>query len=85
MNSFCYVKKKQKRNYYKDDAALKRIGERIREIRIEKQISQESFANESEFDYSQLNRMELGKVNFNISNLYRIAKALNVNAKDLLE
>ena len=83
-NSFCLVKNNQKRHYYKDDALLKYIGERIREIRISKQISQEALANESELDYSQINRMELGKVNFTISYLYRIAKALDIDPKEIL-
>ena len=62
-----------------------RVGLRIREIRTSKKISHENLAYECEIDYSQINRMELGKVNFNLSNLYKIAKALNVNPKDLLD
>ena len=83
-HSFCLVENKQRRQYYKDEALLIHIGVRIREIRIAKQISQEDLANECEVDYSQINRMELGKVNFSISNLSRIAKALNVDPKELL-
>ncbi len=78
------MKPKGKSKYYKDDEVLKLIGERIREIRTKKEISQETLANECEIDYSQLNRMELGKVNFSISYLYRIARALKVDPKDLL-
>ena len=82
--SFCLVKSKRKRRYYKDDEVLKLIGSKIREFRINKEISQETLANECDIDYSQVNRMELGKVNFSISYLYRIAKALNVDPKELL-
>ena len=82
--SFCLVKSKRKSRYYKDDEVLKLIGSKIREFRINKEISQETFANECDIDYSQVNRMELGKVNFGISYLYRIAKALNVDPKELL-
>lgn len=82
--SFCLVKSKRKRSYYKDDEVLKLIGTKIRELRTNKEISQETLANECDIDYSQLNRMELGKVNFSISNLFRIARALNVNPKELL-
>jgi transcriptional regulator with XRE-family HTH domain len=78
------VKKKSKRTYYKDEALLAKIGENIRKVRLSKKISQESLANDCEIDYSQVNRMELGKVNFNISYLYKIAKALNVDPKQLL-
>jgi len=78
------VKKKIPRKYFKDQNLLAKIGDRIREIRLSKNISQESLANEFEIDYSQVNRMELGKVNFSISYLYRIAKALDVDPKKLL-
>jgi len=78
------VKSKRKRSYYKDDEVLKSIGAKIREFRVNKEISQETLANECEIDYSQVNRMELGKVNFSISNLFRIARALNVDPKELL-
>ena len=35
-------------------------------------------------DYSQINRVELGKVNFSVSYLTLIADALGVKPKDLL-
>ena len=78
------MKKRAKRRYYKDEALLKEIGEKIREIRQKKEISQEMLANECEIDYSQVNRMELGKVNFSISHLYKIASALEIDPKELL-
>jgi len=84
MVSFCYVKKKAKRSYYKDVEALKQVGDKIREIRTRKEISQETLANDCEIDYSQLNRMELGKVNFSFSYFLKIAKALQVDPKELL-
>jgi transcriptional regulator with XRE-family HTH domain len=78
------VKQKGKRSYYKDAEVLTQVGAKIRQIRILKQISQETLANDCDIDYSQVNRMELGKVNFSISYLYRIAKALHVDPAELL-
>jgi transcriptional regulator with XRE-family HTH domain len=78
------VKKKIPRKYFKDESLLIKIGGQIRDVRLSKNISQESLANECEIDYSQVNRMELGKVNFSISYLYRIAKALDIDPKKLL-
>ena len=83
--SFCYVEKKAKRSYYRDERALLSIGHKIREIRRTKKISQENLANDCELDQSQITRMELGKVDFSISNLYRVAEALHVDPKDLLD
>ena len=75
---------KKARTYYKDSLALKSVGEKIREVRLSKQISIERLANECEVDTSQIGRMELGKVNFSISHLYLIAKALQIHPKELL-
>ncbi len=80
----CTVKKRPKRIYFVNENLLVRIGVKIREIRGIKNLSQEMLANDCEIDYSQINRMELGKVNFSISYLYKIAVALGVNPKDLL-
>ena len=79
------MKKNARRQYYKDEEALRGIGLKIREARMLNRISQASLANECGIDYSQINRMELGKVNFTISNLYRIAKVLKVHPKDFLD
>lgn len=84
MISLCLVKRKAKRTYFKDDKLLTQIGNKIREIRLSKNISQETLANDCEVDYSQVNRMELGKVNFSISYLYKIAASLKVDPKNLL-
>jgi len=78
------VKKVGKRKYFIDRDLLNKLGANIREIRLAKGISQETLANECEVDYSQINRMELGKVNFSVSWLSKIATALNVKIKDLL-
>ena len=59
------------------------IGQKIRDWRITKGMSIEKLANECEVDPSQVGRMELGKVNFSISMLHRIAEALNIDAKKL--
>jgi transcriptional regulator with XRE-family HTH domain len=84
MSSLCRVKKRSPRKYYVDEELLKKVGTKIREIRTIKNISQETFANECGTVYSQVNRIELGKLNFSISYLYRIARALEVDGKDLL-
>jgi len=78
------VKKQSISGYYKDDKLLAEIGNKIRTCRIAKGLSIEFLANESEVDYSQLSRMELGKVNFSISILFKIAKNLGIDTKELL-
>lgn len=78
------MKKQGPDTYYKDEAWLQQIGMKIRHQRTLLGVSQESLAHDCEVDYSQINRMELGKVNFGISYLLRVAKALRVDPKELL-
>lgn len=76
--------KKAKKTYFKDDSFLKQVGNKIRACRIARKFSIEDLANECDMDYSQLARMELGKINFSISFLTKIAKPLKIDPKDLL-
>jgi transcriptional regulator with XRE-family HTH domain len=79
------VKKQARRGYYRDDEFLKQIGNKIRELRLEKGLTQMDLAFAcNDKDYSQINRIELGKVNFSVSYLTLIAKVLNVIPQELL-
>lgn len=69
------------KKYYKNEELLIFIGNKIREYRLLKKISIETLAFDSEVDYTQISRMELGKVNFSISILYKIAATLDVDPK----
>lgn len=79
------MKRKAPRAYYRDDEFLKAIGARIRDLRLAKKMTQTNLAFEcGDKDYSQINRIELGKVNFSVSYLKLIASVLEVSPKDLL-
>ena len=79
------MKKKAKKVYYRDDDFLTKIGNRIRDLRTAKGMTQMELAFKcNDMDYSQINRMELGKINFSASYLLSIAKALDVSPKKLL-
>ena len=47
-------------------------------------MSIEALAIECELDYSQVSRMELGKVNFGMAYLKKIATVLGIEAKELM-
>lgn len=74
-----------KQKNYKAEEALKLIGERIRTIRKEKKLSQEELANLCDIELSQINRIELGKINTSISHLLLISKTLEVPPEDLIK
>jgi transcriptional regulator with XRE-family HTH domain len=57
----------------------------VRKYRKEKGLSQMDLAYAcNDTDYSQINRIELGKVNFSVSFLTMLATKLDVDVKDLL-
>jgi transcriptional regulator with XRE-family HTH domain len=79
------VKKRTRKPYYRDDDFLLKIGERVRELRQKAGLTQMELAFRcNDKDYSQINRVELGKVNFSVSYLTLIANALEVTPKDLI-
>ena len=85
MHSFCIVNTKARKPYYRQDQFLKDIGVKIRSNRLSSGMTQMELAFKcNDVDYSQINRIELGKINFSISYLYLIAQALEVSFVDLL-
>ncbi len=61
------------------------FGENLKRIRLEKKLSQEKLALNSDIEYMQIFRIEHGKINTTISTILAIARALNVPPKELLE
>lgn len=62
----------------------KRIGERVRKLRKEKEISQEDLAFRSELHRTYISLVERGESNLSILTLERIANGLGVDIKELL-
>lgn len=69
------------------DFVLSKIGQKIREIRIEKGLSQVELVArmEKSTDPNNISRLEAGRNNLTIFTLYRISKALDVPMKDLID
>ena len=64
---------------------LKRFGDRVRELRRARNISQESLAHEAGIDRGNLGNIERGVVNITLRRLYKIAEALGVEPHELLK
>ena len=60
------------------------FGQRVRSIRVSKNISQEKLAVSCNLDRSYMGRIERGEVNPTLDRLYEIAQALEVQPCDLL-
>ena len=62
----------------------KEVGLNIRKIREDKGLSQEKLAALADLHRTYIGQIERGEKNIGLKNLEKIAKALNVNIKDLL-
>lgn len=58
------------------------VGERIKQLRNDKKMSQEDFAYKAGLDRTYITSLERGKRNISIENLDKIAKALNVSLNE---
>lgn len=61
------------------------LGERIRKLRLEKGLTIKKLAAESEMEYVQLSRIELGKINTTAYQLFKLSKALQLDMSILFQ
>ena len=66
-----------------DSKAL--FGKRVRELREKKAISQEALADIAGVHRTYMGTVERGETNISLENIVRIARALKVHPKELLE
>jgi transcriptional regulator with XRE-family HTH domain len=59
------------------------IGDRIRQLRKEKGLSQEKLGYESELHWTHIGSIERGQKNWSIDTLIKVAKGLNVELVEL--
>ena len=62
----------------------KDFGHRIREFRKERGLSQETLALACDLDRTYIGGVERGERNISLLNIYKIAAALDLNARELL-
>jgi transcriptional regulator with XRE-family HTH domain len=66
------------------DPRIVAFGERVRQIRKEKGLSQEALADLAGIDRSYMGHIERGDQNITLTKIYQISEALKVPAKMLL-
>jgi transcriptional regulator with XRE-family HTH domain len=71
--------------YTRNERFIKEFGKRLRFVRKEKGLSQETLAHLSDLELSQINRIELGKINTSLSQVAVICDALQIQPKVLFE
>ena len=62
---------------------IKSVGEKIRQKRIELNLSQEILSYDANIPRNQVGRIERGEISTSITTLYKICKALNIELKEL--
>lgn len=60
-----------------------KLGEKIRAVREKAQLTQEEVAKEAEMSSNYFAKIERGEINTTVEKLYKIIKALNVDASDI--
>jgi transcriptional regulator with XRE-family HTH domain len=62
-----------------------KFGEVIRELRKERNLSQEELADKADVHRTYIGMIERGEKNITIQNIQKLAKALNVSLKSIFE
>ncbi len=68
-----------------EDSLQIKVGKRIQEIRIEKNISQQDLAAKCNFEKSNMSRLEAGRANATLSTIEIVANALEVDVVELFK
>ncbi|MEC4050107.1 helix-turn-helix transcriptional regulator [Flavobacterium sp. SUN046] len=68
-----------------EDTFLISLGIRIRQLREKKKLSQQELANDCDIPKVQIGRIERAEINTTIRTIVKIANALEVHPKDLLD
>ena len=72
-------------NLVRNQKLLIEFGKNLKKVREGKGISQHQLANLCDVEHSQINRIELGKINTSISMLFLIASQLGVEVTELVK
>ena len=64
---------------------IKNFGEKLKKLRLEKNLSQEMLANDANIPINQIGRIERAEISTSLSTIYKIAKALDVKITALFD
>ncbi len=75
----------RKGKYLRTEEELKAFGTRMRFLRTKKGMTMQELADLSDIEYSQISRIERGIINTSLSNVFTIAKILEIEPKELFD
>jgi transcriptional regulator with XRE-family HTH domain len=70
---------------YANRAVLKRVGRRVQKLRAARGLTQEQLSDLAEVGQGTLSRIENGRLDTGLTNLYRLAKVLGASVGDLVD
>lgn len=76
---------KRTKKYLRDEPFIKKLGDRIREIRKQQGLTIQELADNAGIEYIQLSRIERGKINTSVSHIARLATALETDCKTIFD
>ena len=75
----------QRRTDPEFEAFNRKVGEKIKDLRRDKNLSQEQFALEANIDRTHVSYLETSRSDPTLSTLFKVAKALGMSVSELLE
>lgn len=69
----------------RNDDLLKQFGERVRNLRKQQKLSQEELAFKADLHRTYIGMIERGEKNITLINIAKLAKALDVSLKQLVD
>lgn len=62
-----------------------KIGLRIKQLRVDKKLSQQKFANRADIERTFLTHIENGRKNISVGTLQKVLDALEISSKDFFD
>lgn len=72
-------------NKIRDEKMMLKFGQRVKQLRKERNMSQDDLAYACDVEKTQIYRIEGGKINTTLSTLVALANAFELSLKDLFE
>ncbi|MFA6083420.1 helix-turn-helix domain-containing protein [Mucilaginibacter sp.] len=69
----------------RNEPVIKALGQRVRQLRIQKKLSMEKLAELCDIDYRQISYVELGQTDASISTISALCKGLEITLAELMD
>lgn len=71
--------------YLRDESGIKKFGKKLKAIRTQKEMTQETLAWEAGIEPMHISKIERGIINTSLSHILALAKALKINPSEFFD